>query len=66
VLNAVPDDFLSSAALRSDFNSPDAARDRYAEYLMTRVKNPRAFVDEAIAAKDRGANTPLRRVMSRR
>ena len=66
VLDAVPDDFFSSAALRSDFDSPDAARDRYAEYLITRVKSPRAFVDEAIAAKERGANTPPRRVMSRR
>jgi hypothetical protein len=66
ILGAVPDDFLSSAALRSDFDSPDAARSRYAEYLVTRVKSPRAFVDEAIAAKDRGANTPPRRVMSRR
>ncbi|HKY97559.1 MAG TPA: HipA family kinase [Gemmatimonadaceae bacterium] len=66
VLNAVPDDFLSSAALSSDFDSPDAARNRYAEYLIARVTSPRAFVDEAIAAKDRGANTPPRRVMSRR
>ena len=66
IMSAVPDDFLSAPALMSDFATPDEARERYAAYLTIRMKGPRAFVDEAVAAKERGAKTPPRRVMSRR
>jgi hypothetical protein len=66
VLRAVPDDLLDSLAIKSEFATPDAARNRYVEYLMTRAREPRAFVDEAVAARERAGRTPLRRVHSRR
>jgi hypothetical protein len=66
VVAAVPDDLLSASAVKSEFASPDAARRRYIEYLTTRAKSPRAFVDEAVAARQRADRTPPRRVHSRR
>lgn len=66
VLDAVPDELLETPAIKSDFASPDAARKRYADYLVMRVSSPRAFVDEAISARERGDRTPPRRVHSRR
>ena len=66
VLDAVPDELMSAPALIADFASPDAARKRYADYLTTRLESPRAFVDEALAAREKLAQTPPRRVHSRR
>lgn len=66
VLEAVPDELLEMPAIKSDFATPAAARQRYADYLVMRASSPRAFVDEAIAARERGDRTPPRRVHSRR
>lgn len=66
VLAAVPDVLLTAEAIRSEFPTPDAARSRYVEYLLTRMQSPRAFVDEAIAARKRADRTPPRRVHARR
>jgi hypothetical protein len=66
VMAAVPDDLLTSEAIRADFATPNAARERYARYLGERVRDPRAFVDEIIAARERSERTPPRRVYSRR
>jgi hypothetical protein len=66
VVEAVPDELLETPAIKSDFVSPEAARKRYADYLVMRASLPRAFVDEAIAARERGERTPPRRVHSRR
>ena len=66
VMNAVPDDLLQSDVITADFESPAAARSRYAGYLSARAKAPRAFVDEIIAARERADRTPPRRVHSRR
>jgi hypothetical protein len=66
VVDAVPDDLWSADIIRADFPKPDAARDRYAQYLTTRIEAPRAFVDEAAAARERAERTPRRRVHSRR
>ncbi len=66
VLAAVPDDLLSAGVIKSEFATPDAARKRYVEYLATRARGPRAFVDEAVAARERADRTPPRRVHSRR
>ena len=66
VVDRVPDDLLASPALASDFSSPDKARTRYAEYLIARRAEPRAFVDEAIKAQERARLTPPLRVSSRR
>ena len=66
VMNAVPDDLLNVSVMKSDFATADAARSRYAEYLSLRAKEPRAFVDEIISARERAEKTPPRRVYSRR
>jgi hypothetical protein len=66
VLEAVPDELLETPAIKSDFATPAEARQRYADYLVMRASSPRAFVEEAIAARERGDRTPPRRVHSRR
>jgi hypothetical protein len=65
-MNAVPDDLLTTEALRADFRTSQQARERYGEYLATRMRTPRAFVDEIIAAREIADRTPLLRVHSRR
>lgn len=65
-LDSVPDELLTDASIRSDFATPDEARERYARYLTIRAESPRAFVDEAIAAQKRAAKIPALRVSSRR
>ena len=65
-MNAVPDDLLATEVLRADFRTPQHARERYGEYLAMRVRTPRAFVDEIIAAREIADRTPVRRVHSRR
>jgi hypothetical protein len=66
VMAAVPDDLLSTEAIRADFATPDAARERYVRYLNERARAPRAFVDEIISARKRSDRTPPQRVHSRR
>ncbi|HEX6573933.1 MAG TPA: HipA family kinase [Gemmatimonadaceae bacterium] len=66
IVGAVPDDLLEADAIISDFPTASQARERYVDYLVTRVQSPRAFVDETVTAKERAAQTPPRRVMSRR
>src|SRR5687768_7141471 len=66
VMNAVPDDLLETEALRADFRTSQEARERYRDYLATRVRTPRAFVEEIIAAREIADRTPLLRVHSRR
>lgn len=52
ILDAVPDALLmDSAAGPPDFDSADAARARYVEYLRRRLAEPRGFVEEAISAQ---------------
>ena len=65
-VNAVPDDLLKAPAIKSDFSSPAAARDRYAEYLITRRREPRPFVEEATGAQERSRRLPNLRVPARR
>jgi len=66
VLDAVPDDLLASPAVKLDFDTAAAARERYTSYLVTRAGSPRSFVDEAVAARGRAATAPARRIFSRR
>ena len=66
VLALVPDALLEDPALAADFPSPDAARERYAGYLATRLRGPRAWVAEAAAARERRRTEPPRRLHSRR
>ncbi|MEO8193295.1 MAG: HipA family kinase [Gemmatimonadales bacterium] len=66
VLSLVPDALLEEPAIMTDFATAKAARERYAEYLIMRIRSPRAFVDEAIAAHERAERMPPQRIFSRR
>ena len=66
VVGAVPDELLSDASVRADFDTPDAARERYIEYLTARLRGPRVFVSEARDAQSRAAGTPPHRLGARR
>jgi hypothetical protein len=66
VVTALPDDLLQTEAIKADFRTPDEARARYADYLTTRARAPRAFVDEILSARERAERTPPRRIHARR
>ncbi len=65
-VDAVPDDFFESPAVAADFPSAQRARDRYSDYLLTRMNAPHAFADEAVAARERAARMPAQRLKARR
>jgi hypothetical protein len=62
----VPDDLLEDKTVAVDFPVPDAARRRYVDYLVTRLRPPRAFVAEAVHAHVRAARVAPRRLAARR
>jgi len=66
VVSRLPDALLADPAVAADFATPEAARERYLGYLLTRIQSPRAFVAEATAAKSKAASEPPRRLHSRR
>lgn len=66
VVSAVPDDLLGDGTVPTDFATPDAARMAYVDYLMTRLREPRAFVSEAIEARSRVDRMPPIRLAARR
>jgi hypothetical protein len=66
VLAQVPDALLTDAVAGDEFATADAARARYAEYLTTRLAAPRAFVAEAVGARDRARLEPPRHLSARR
>lgn len=66
VVSRLPDALLADPLVAADFPTPQAARERYLAYLTTRIHPPRAFVAEAIAAREKAAAEPPRRVHSRR
>jgi hypothetical protein len=66
VVACLPDALLHDPAIASEFPDPDAARARYANYLCTRIQAPRAFVAQAIEARETLRREPPRRVQSRR
>lgn len=66
VVDSVPDSMLIEPTLRSDFATPAAARARYVDYLTTRLRGPREFVEEARNAQQRAARVPPRRLDARR
>jgi hypothetical protein len=49
-----------------DPRTPAEARDRYRAYLAARLRSPRPFVAEAIAARARRLQEPARAVRARR
>jgi hypothetical protein len=66
VVEAVPDAFLDDKTITADFPNADAARRRYVDYLVSRLRPPRVFVAEAINAQARAKRTPPRRLAARR
>ena len=67
VVAAVPDDLLLDAtAGRPDFATAAEARERYRSYLSRRVKSPRAFAAEAIAAQEQVRREPPLHLKARR
>jgi hypothetical protein len=66
VLERVPDALLLDDAGGAEFESADAARGRYREYLRTRLQPPRAFAAEAARARDALLAEPPRRMSARR
>jgi hypothetical protein len=67
VVAAVPDALLVDAAAGADdFASAAAARARYERYLTTRLAAPRAFVAEAMAAREQLRREPPLHLKARR
>lgn len=65
-VGSVPDDLLEDKTVAADFSSAAAARRRYVDYLVTRLRPPRAFVAEAVDAHARAVRVPPRRLAARR
>ena len=66
VLAAVPDELLAGPFSSGDFDTPAAARQRYRDYLGARLRPPRAFAEEATAARERLLREPPRSLSARR
>jgi hypothetical protein len=66
VLANVPAALLVDPVGHRDFASADAARARYAEYLLTRLRAPREFAAEARRARDEIRRRPPRPLSARR
>ena len=66
VLDRVPDELLAGPVATTDFTTADEARERYARYLTTRLEAPRAWVLEAVGAREQALREPPRRLQARR
>ena len=66
VLADVPDALLLDPVVGREFGSAEATRERYVAYLRERLRGPRDFVEEAIAARERLRSQPPRRLEARR
>ncbi|HYW12877.1 MAG TPA: HipA family kinase [Longimicrobium sp.] len=62
----LPGALLEDRALAADFAAPDEARGRYLDYLRTRMRAPRAFVAQAVEARETLRREPRPRLHSRR
>lgn len=65
VVSALPDELLLDPT-RPEDPEPAVLRERYRDWLATRVREPRAFVAEAIRAKRERGDNPPRRLSARR
>ncbi|HEU4563266.1 MAG TPA: HipA family kinase [Gemmatimonadaceae bacterium] len=65
-LARVPDELLTDPVSRRDFPTANAARARYRDYLLGRLRAPRAFAAEAAEARERLLREPPRRLSARR
>ncbi len=66
VLAAVPDDLLLDTAERDGFEDAEEARARYVTYLELRMRAPRRWVEEAVAARAERLARPPARLEARR
>ena len=66
LLDRVPDELLAGPVATADFTTADEARERYARYLTTRLEAPRAWVLEAVGAREQALREPPRRLQARR
>jgi hypothetical protein len=66
VLAEVPDELLTDEVAGREFATAAAARARYRDYLLTRLRPPRDFVAEAVAARERLRREPPRPLSARR
>jgi hypothetical protein len=66
VLAEVPDELLTDEVTGREFATAAAARARYREYLLTRLRAPRDFVAEAVDARERLRREPPRPLSARR
>lgn len=66
VLALVPDDLLLDPHAREPFRGAAEVRDRYLDYLSTRLATPRDFVHEAVRAREAALREPPRRLEARR
>lgn len=66
VLAGVPDALLADANRTAELASPGQARTRYVEYLTTRLRTPRDFVDQAVRARQDALARPPARLSARR
>jgi hypothetical protein len=62
----VPDELLLDSTNRNEFASGALARTRYREYVSARLVSPRAFVMEAVRAKQTRAAERTQRRSARR
>ena len=66
VMGAVPDDLLITPLTTDEFASAEDARQRYRDYLRTRLQLPRAWVTEAIRARAERLQSAPRAMSARR
>jgi hypothetical protein len=62
IIAEVPEDWFDD---EDEFEDIDAQRQAYVEYLTQRLNGPRAWLDEAVAARQRGPRTLERRLTHR-
>ena len=66
VLARVPDALLTDSVGGREFASASEARARYREYLLQRLEAPRAFLAQALEAREQRRREPPRRLAARR
>jgi hypothetical protein len=66
ILAAVPDALLRDPLIAAEFPDAAAARRRYVTYLQTRLRGPRAFVAQAVEAREHRLQNPVQRRRARR
>ena len=66
VLASVPDALLTDTVGGREFDTAEEARARYRAYLLARLESPRAFVAQALQAREQRRTEPPRRLQARR